>query len=155
MVSLGLNELIHVHCGLVMPYGNRSGPTLAQVIAHCLMAPSYYLNQCWLIISEVLCHSPQGNFTGNTRDIYPWHELKINNLRLQLHLPGAKELTHFNIKSAMIMMTMNKIAQWNYTASHTMVKYSCPLSQTLTNKTFRPREYKTIFIVEHFCQVTS
>ena len=30
---------------------HRSGSTLAQVIACCLTAPSYYLNQCWLIIS--------------------------------------------------------------------------------------------------------
>ena len=39
--------------------------TLVQVMACCLMAPSHYLNQCWLIISEVLWHSPGGNFTGN------------------------------------------------------------------------------------------
>ena len=32
---------------------HRSGSTLAQVMACCLMAPSHYLNQCWLIISEV------------------------------------------------------------------------------------------------------
>ena len=31
----------------------RSGSTLVQVMACCLMAPSHYLNQCWLIISEV------------------------------------------------------------------------------------------------------
>ena len=30
----------------------RSGSTLAQVMACCLTAPSHYLNQCWLIISE-------------------------------------------------------------------------------------------------------
>ena len=30
-----------------------SGSTLAQVMACCLMAPSHYLNQCWLIICEV------------------------------------------------------------------------------------------------------
>ena len=29
----------------------RSGSTLAQVMACCLTAPSHYLNQCWLIIS--------------------------------------------------------------------------------------------------------
>ena len=38
----------------------RSGSTLAQVMACCLMAPSHYLNQCWLIISEVQRHSPGG-----------------------------------------------------------------------------------------------
>ena len=31
----------------------RSGSTLAQVMPCCLTAPSHYLNQCWLIISEV------------------------------------------------------------------------------------------------------
>ena len=34
---------------------HRSGSTLAQVMACCLTAPSHYLNQCWLIISRVLC----------------------------------------------------------------------------------------------------
>ena len=37
---------------------HRSGSTLAQVMAYCLAAPSHYLNQCWLIISNnihVLC----------------------------------------------------------------------------------------------------
>ena len=40
----------------------RSGSTLAQVMACCLTAPSHYLNQCWLIISEVQRHSPGRNF---------------------------------------------------------------------------------------------
>ena len=35
----------------------RSGSTLVQVMASCLTAPSHYLNQCWLIISEVQWHS--------------------------------------------------------------------------------------------------
>ena len=35
----------------------RSGSTLAQVMACCLTAPSHYLNQCWLIIREVQWHS--------------------------------------------------------------------------------------------------
>ena len=41
---------------------HRSGSTLAQVMDCCLMAPSHYLSQCWLIISEVWCHSSEGNF---------------------------------------------------------------------------------------------
>ena len=36
---------------------HRSGSTLAQVMACCLTTPSHYLNQCWLIISEVQWHS--------------------------------------------------------------------------------------------------
>ena len=42
---------------------HRSGSTLAQVMACCLTAPSHYLNQCWLIISEVRWQSPEDNFT--------------------------------------------------------------------------------------------
>ena len=35
----------------------RSGSTLAQVMACCLLAPSHYLNQRWLIINEIQWHS--------------------------------------------------------------------------------------------------
>ena len=54
----------------------KSRSTLAQVMACCLMAPSHYLNQCWLIVGEVLWHSPEGNFTWNAQDIYPWREFE-------------------------------------------------------------------------------
>ena len=55
--------------------GSRS--TLAQVMACCLTAPSHYLNQGWLMISKVLWHSPDSNFTENTHDIYCWNEFEI------------------------------------------------------------------------------
>ena len=42
---------------------HRSRSTLAQVMACCLTTPSHYLNQCWLIMSEVQWHSYLGNFT--------------------------------------------------------------------------------------------
>ena len=47
----------------------RSGSTLVQVMACCLIAPSHYLNQCWLIISEVQWHSYKGNFTRDASTI--------------------------------------------------------------------------------------
>ena len=37
---------------------HKTGSTLAQIIACCLMTPSHYLNQCWLIISKVQWQSP-------------------------------------------------------------------------------------------------
>ena len=46
-----------------------SGSTLAQVMAYCLMAPSHYLNQCWLILSKVQWHSYDGNFIRDTSAI--------------------------------------------------------------------------------------
>ena len=50
------------------PYGDKywSGSTLAQVMACCLMAPSHYLNQCWLIICKVQWHLSEGAFTMDT-----------------------------------------------------------------------------------------
>ena len=62
----GASELIQ--CGLVMPYDewHRLGSTLAEGVAWCPTAPSHYLNQFGLMISEVLWHSPDSNFTENT-----------------------------------------------------------------------------------------
>ena len=54
-------------------------PTLAEVMASCLMAPSHNLKLCWLVTSEVLWHSPEINFTGNAQDIYPLYEFENTN----------------------------------------------------------------------------
>ena len=48
---------------------HRTESTLAQVMACCLMAPSHYLNQYWLIISKSQWQSPDSNFTRNTSAI--------------------------------------------------------------------------------------
>ena len=53
---------------------HRSMSTSAQVMAWCLMAPSHYLNQCWLMISGVLWHSPDSNLT---EDIHRWNDFEI------------------------------------------------------------------------------
>ena len=53
----------------------RSGSTLAQLMACCLMAPSHYLNQCWLIISKIEWHSSRGKFTWDTSAINHWNYL--------------------------------------------------------------------------------
>ena len=42
------------HCGLMMPYGK-------------IYLGQHYMHQCWLQISEVLLHSPESNFSGNTQ----------------------------------------------------------------------------------------
>ena len=49
---------------------HRSGSILAQVMACCLTAPSHYLKQCLLIISEVLWHPPESNFILNAFSYY-------------------------------------------------------------------------------------
>ena len=61
----------------------RSSSPQAQVMACGLTAPSYYMNQHWLIIKEVFWHSPEGNFTENAQENYPRYELEhYANLRL-------------------------------------------------------------------------
>ena len=75
------------------PYGNRDlGQHLAQVMACCLTAPSHYLNQCWLIISDIHIREisqelPQPSITKSC--------LKITCTCVKFHsnFPGANELT--------------------------------------------------------------
>ena len=73
---------------------HRSGSTLAQIMAHCSMAPNHYLTQCPLIISEVFWASTEGNtvsqelFKISILDM----NLKIINLRLQPHLKGGSPI---------------------------------------------------------------
>ena len=72
---------------------HRSGSTLAQEMAHFLMAPSHYLNQSSLIISEVLWPSTEGNTVSQKIlkiSIFDMN-VKIDNLRLQPHLPCVNE----------------------------------------------------------------
>ena len=62
---------------------HTAGSTLAQVMACCLMAPSHYLNQCWLVITKIQWrqfHKPSITKIG----------LKMT--FMQLNLPGASEL---------------------------------------------------------------
>ena len=61
-------------CDVIWRHWSRL--TLAQGMACCLTASSHYLNQCWLIINDILWHSPEGNWTGNAQEIYIWCEFK-------------------------------------------------------------------------------
>ena len=46
----------------ILQHGYKS--TLAQVLVCCLTAPSHYLNQCWIVISEIPWHLPEGFTTS-------------------------------------------------------------------------------------------
>ena len=69
----------------------RSGSTLAQVMACCLTTPSHYLNQCWLSIRKVQWYSYEDNFRS---DISPITEISLKIIYTKFHwnLPGANEL---------------------------------------------------------------
>ena len=71
---------------------HESGSTLAQVMACCLMAPSHYLNQCWLITKGVLWHSPESNFTGNAQDITLKNEFENYNFKIINPFPRGQRV---------------------------------------------------------------
>ena len=74
---LDMWSLTHVGINSLGPsdaiWWQRSGSTLAWVMACCLTAPSHYLNQCWLVISTVQWHSSKGKFTRTILDISQWN----------------------------------------------------------------------------------
>ena len=72
-----LRDVTLTYCDVVTPYGGiLPGSTLTQVLVWCLTAPSHHLKQRWLIIGDVLWHSPKCVFTRNAQDIYLWYEIK-------------------------------------------------------------------------------
>ena len=68
----------------------RSGSTLAQVMACCLTAPSHYLHQCWLIISKVDWHSSKGKFTRDNSPINHWNYLENQVPRISFKFPRGQ-----------------------------------------------------------------
>ena len=66
----------------------RSGSTLAQVMACCLMASSHYLNKCCLIISKIQWHWSEGNFTRNTLGIN--HRNQLENYLPKISLKSSR-----------------------------------------------------------------
>ena len=75
---------------------HRTGSTLVQVMACCLLAPSHFLNQCWLIIDGAQQQSISGILMGSTQDINLWNKFENHTLKkkkILSHHPGANELT--------------------------------------------------------------
>ena len=55
---------------------HRSWSPMAQEMACCLMAPSHYLNQCWLFISVILWHPLKSTFTWSAQDTVLYNEFE-------------------------------------------------------------------------------
>ena len=79
--SLGLSDAI---------WRQKSGSTLAHVMACCLTAPSHNLNQCWLIISKVQWHSSKANFTRDTSAINHWYCLENQVPKISFKFPTGQ-----------------------------------------------------------------
>ena len=73
---------------------HRTGSTLAQMMACCLMVPNHYLNKCLLIIIKVRWHSSGGISTRDTPATNHWNYLEKYSAYLDFHsnFPGAIKL---------------------------------------------------------------
>ena len=97
---------------IVAEWYHKSESTLAQVMACCLTAPSHYLNQCWLTISEVLWHSQEGDFTGKFSHFIDGLVQERRNssaLAMELCLSCTKSLTHQYILHMSLKITSSAI----------------------------------------------
>ena len=81
--SLGPRDVIWWH---------KSGSTLAQVMACCQMAPSHYLNQCWLIITEVQWYWSDDRLQEIPQPSMIKISMKITCIKFDSNLPGDSEL---------------------------------------------------------------
>ena len=79
------------HCGLVIPWGYKSGSTLAQVMACCPAVPCHYMDKCWLIISKVLWHLSEGIII-RYEVTNQWNKIESCTSEQHPDLPGANEL---------------------------------------------------------------
>ena len=61
-------------------------------MACCLMAPSHYLNQSWLIIKGVLWHSSASNFTRSAHELNLWHVSRDYTFRMITTSPRDNKL---------------------------------------------------------------
>ena len=75
---------------------HRSGSTLALVMVCCLIAPSHYLNQCHLLISEVLWRSPVSNSIAHAQATILYNEIENYTFERLPYLPGGNELNWFD-----------------------------------------------------------
>ena len=75
VAKLRVGSLIEAYSDAIWRHRSRSA--LAQVMACCPTAPSHYLNQCWLFISEILRRSSESNCTASAQGTIKYMSLKI------------------------------------------------------------------------------
>ena len=71
---------------------HRSGSTLTRVTACCLTALCHYLNQCWLLISEVLWHSSESNFTASAQATVLYNEFENYSFKITATSPRGQRV---------------------------------------------------------------
>ena len=104
------------HFGLVTPYD------IGVFGQYCLMAPSHYLNQCWLTINMILWHSFQGDVNLNTQNI---------NVVFEIH---RFEITATSPGDELAMLAFKYMSTWQWaTCKETWHDQTCknPVARSL------------------------
>ena len=76
---------------------HTSKEALAQKMACCLTAPSHNLNQCWLLISEVVWHSHENNYTLSAQDTILYNEFENYTSEFTVTTPSGHNKSHQNM----------------------------------------------------------
>ena len=69
---------------------HRFGSTLVHVMACCLTATSHYLDQCWLLIREVLWLSPESNFKGTAKATFRYNKSENYTFKITVICPRGQ-----------------------------------------------------------------
>ena len=91
---------------------NRTGSTLAQVMACCLTALNHNMYQCWLIISKVQWKPLDGFFTRHTPAINYYNYLEINLSQISFKSPRGQWVTsisNLNILVRLLLILKKKV----------------------------------------------
>ena len=63
-------------------------------MACCLMAPSHYLNQCWLLICQVVWYSPESSFEANVQAICLHNKFENYTFKITATSPSVQSVKH-------------------------------------------------------------
>ena len=129
-------------------------------MAGCLTASSHHMNQCWLIISEILRHS-QEMLKIPILDI----SLEITDSRLQPYPTGANELSHchhnarFNFRSQHIFLLLKgqnwvqTIMIWGHENVFNMINCSVPYEEYVIIHCFYTKKLHTPVIIRYVNEI--
>ena len=97
-------QCVNSLCSFDAIWQHRSVWILDQVMVCCLMAPSHYLDQCWLTNKSVLWYSPDSNF--------PWSAMKLTHWG-QDKMAAISQTPHSNAFSWMKMVEFLLKFRWS------------------------------------------
>ena len=108
----------------------RRVSTLAQVMACCLTTRSHYLAQCWLLISVVLWHSPQSNFTTNAQVTILYNESENYNFQITTTSPWGQWILWLTFP----INTTHALLNWRISFVYIWLRTTSGLNSTLSVK---------------------